>query len=168
MTVATQNDQDLSYMDRAIEIARVGASTPGAAPIGCVIVRDGKIVGEGYNEVDIRHDPTAHAEIVTIRRLGRALGSADLKGATLYSTLQPCGMCSMASIWAGIDRIVFGAGRGDVHRMYFEDRHLDTFDFIADAFRDDLRLTGGVRAAECAQLYYGPDDNPPGEKQGNV
>jgi tRNA(adenine34) deaminase len=168
MTVATQNDQDMCYMGRAIEIARVGARTPGAAPIGCLIVRDGLILGEGHNEVDIRHDPSAHAEIVAMRRVGRALGSADFQGATLYSTLQPCGMCSMASIWAGIGRIVYGAGRADVHRMYFEDRHLDTFDFIADAFRDDLRLTGGVRAAECAQLYYGPDDSPPVEKQGNV
>ena len=168
MTVVTQNDQDLCYMDRAIEIARVGARTPGAAPIGCVIVRDDQILGEGHNEVDIRHDPTAHAEIVTMQRVGRALGVADFRGATLYSTLQPCGMCSMASIWAGIGRIVYGAGRADVHRMYFEDRHLDTFDFIADSFRDDLTLTGGVRAAECALLYYGPTDNPPLEKQGNV
>jgi tRNA(adenine34) deaminase len=166
--VSIQNDQDLFFMNRAIEIARVGARTPGAAPIGCVIVRDGQILGEGHNEVDIRHDPTAHAEIVTMQRVGRALGSADFRGATLYSTLQPCGMCSMASIWAGIGRIVYGAGRANVHSMYFEDRHLDTFDFIADAFRDDLGLTGGVRAAECAQLYYGPTDNPPLEKQGNV
>jgi tRNA(adenine34) deaminase len=55
-----------------------------------------------------------------------------------------------------------------VHRMYFEDRHLDTFDFIADAFRDDLLLIGGVLAEECAALYYGPDDNPPLEDQGNI
>ncbi len=173
MTFSDRKNLDITYMGRAIAIARLGARTPGAAPIGCVpigcvIVRDGQILGEGHNEVDIRHDPTAHAEIVTIRRVGCTLGAADFRGATLYSTLQPCGMCSMASIWAGIGRIVFGAGRADVHRMYFEDRHLDTFDFIADAFRDDLGVTGGVRAAECAALYYGPTDRPPLEKQGNV
>lgn len=168
MTFSDRKNLDITYMGRAIAIARLGARTPGAAPIGCVIVRDGQILGEGHNEVDIRHDPTAHAEIVTIRRVGRTLGAADFRGATLYSTLQPCGMCSMASIWAGIGRIVFGAGRADVHRMYFEDRHLDTFDFIADAFREDLGVTGGVRAAECAALYYGPTDRPPLEKQGNV
>jgi tRNA(adenine34) deaminase len=168
MPMTTPTEEDLRYMRRAIELARIAAETPGALPIGCVIVRDGQILGEGHNEVDIRHDPTAHAEIVTMQRVGRVLGSADFGGATLYSTLQPCGMCSMASIWGKIGRIVYGAGREDVHRMYFEDRHLDTFDFIADAFRDDLVLIGGVLAEECAALYYGPDDNPPLEDQGNI
>jgi len=94
--------EDLNYMRRAIELARVAAVIPGAAPIGCVIVRDGEIIGEGYNEVDLRHDPTAHAEIVAMRRVGAGLGSASFDGATLYSTLQPCGMCSMACIWSKI------------------------------------------------------------------
>jgi tRNA(adenine34) deaminase len=105
MTISTE--EDLRYMRRAIELARIAAGTPGALPIGCVIVRDGEILGEGHNEVDIRHDPTAHAEIVTMQRVGRTLGSADFGGATLYSTLQPCGMCSMASIWGKIGRIVY-------------------------------------------------------------
>ena len=152
----------------AIELARVAAVIPGAAPIGCVIVRDGEIIGEGYNEVELRHDPTAHAEIVAMRRVGAGLGSASFDGATLYSTLQPCGMCSMACIWSKIGRIVYGAGREDVHRMYFEGRHLDTIDFIADAFRDDLSLIGGVLREECAALYYGPGDDPPPEEQANI
>lgn len=145
----------------------LGRQNPGS-PIGCVIVLDGKIVGEGHNEVDCRHDPTAHAEIVAIRRACDGLGLQQIDGATLYSTLQPCGMCSMASIWAGIGRIVFGAGREDVHKMYFEDRHLDTMDFIRDAYRDDLRIDGGVLRRECAAMYYGPDDVPPVEEQANI
>jgi tRNA(adenine34) deaminase len=168
MSISALSEEDLRYMRRAIELAHMAAAIPGASPIGCVIVRNGQILGEGHNEVEIRHDPTAHAEIVAMRRVGGALGSADFRGATLYSTLQPCGMCSMASIWSKIGRIVFGAGREDVHRMYFEDRHLDTFDFIADAFRDDLVLIGGVLGEECAALYYGPGDNPPPEDQGNI
>ena len=63
-------------------------------------------------------------------------------------TLQPCGMCTMASIWAKIGRIVFGAGRDDVHSEYFEDRHLDTMDFIRDTFRNDLSLEGGLMASD--------------------
>ena len=74
----------------------------------------------------------------------------------------------MASIWAGVERIVFGAGRDDVHRMYFEDRHLDTMDFIRDAFKDDLSLTGGVLSDRCARLYYRPDDFVPPEEQANT
>jgi tRNA(adenine34) deaminase len=126
------------------------------------------VVAEGHNEVGLRHDPTAHAEIVAIRRAGAALERDDLRGATLYSTLQPCGMCTMASIWSRIDRIVYGAGRDDVHRMYFEDRHLDTMNFIRDAYREDMPVVGGVMREECAALYYGPGDSPPPEEQGNV
>lgn len=151
-------------MRRAIAL---GQRNPGS-PIGCVIVLDGRIVGEGHNEVDACHDPTAHAEIVAIRRACTALGLQRLDGATLYSTLQPCGMCSMASIWAGIGRIVFGAGRADVHKMYFEDRHLGTMDFIGDAYRNDLRIEGGVLKEDCAAMYYRPWDAPPIEQQANV
>ena len=168
MKISATGQEDLRYMRRAIELAHAGAMTPGASPIGCVIVRDAKILGEGHNEVGLQNDPTAHAEIVSLRRVGKALGSAEFRGATLYSTLQPCGMCSMASIWGKIGRIVYGAGREDVHHMYFEDRHLDTFDFIADAFRDDLVITAGVLREECAALYYGPGDDPPREEPGNI
>src|SRR5690242_5047222 len=131
---------DHEYMQQALRLAQQGERAPGASPIGCVIVLDGRVVGEGHNEVGIQHDPTAHAEMVAIRRACAGLKRDDLRGATLYSTLQPCGMCTMASIWAHIGRIVYGAGRTEVHRMYFEDRHLDTMDFILDAYRDDLEV----------------------------
>jgi tRNA(adenine34) deaminase len=159
---------DEDFMRRAIELARRGEATPGASPIGCVIVRNGVIIAEGHNETELRCDPTGHAEIVTIRRAGQAVRGIELRGATLYSTLQPCGMCSMACIWAKIGRIVYGAGRADVHRLYFEDRHLDTADFIHDAFRNDLTLEGGVLAAECAALYYQPDEDVPIAEQANI
>ncbi len=115
----------------------------------------------------MRHDPTAHAEIVTIRRAGEKLQSHELRDAVLYTTLQPCGMCTMASIWAKVGRIVFGAGRDDVHKMYFEDRHLDTLDFIRDAYRDDLSIDGGVLATDCAALYVRPDEPVPQAEQFN-
>ncbi len=154
-------DQDLLYMRRAMEIARNAPQSQGAAPIGCVIVRDGKVLGEGSNEVGPQCDPTAHAEIVSIRLAADAVGKPDLSGATLYSTLQPCGMCSMASIWSKVSRIVFGAERHQVHEMYFEDRHFEAMDFINDAFRDDLEVVPGVLSDECAALYWKPGDNPP-------
>ncbi len=159
---------DLRWMRGALALARQGAGAPGASPIGCVIVLDGRVVGEGHNEVGLRHDPTAHAEIVAMRRACAALGRDDLRGATLYTTLQACGMCTMASIWARIGRIVHGAERDQVHRMYFEDRHLDTMNFIHDAYRDDLQVVGRVLGDECAALYHGPDDDVPRDEQGNV
>jgi len=155
-------------MQRAIDLARRGDAGEGTNPIGCVIVRDGSVIGEGCNEVGLRHDATAHAEIVAMRRAGKLLSCDELRGAVLYTTLQPCGMCTMASIWAKIGRIVYGAGREDVHAMYFEDRHLDTVDFIRDAFRDDLALEGGLMAAECATLYVPPDADVPESEQFNT
>ena len=160
-------EDDAKWMRRAIGLAREGEAKPGKSPIGCVIVRDGKVIGEGCNEVDQRHDATAHAEIVSMRRAGQKLQSDELRGAVLYSTLQPCGMCTMASIWAKLGRIVYGAGRDDVHRMYFEGRHLDTLDFIRDAFRDDMSLEGGLMAKECAELYVPPDAAVPESEQFN-
>ena len=119
-------DENRKWMQRAIALAREGDDAPGKNPIGCVIVRGGTVIGEGCNEVDLRHDTTAHAEIVSMRRAGKTLQSDELRDAALYTTLQPRGICTMASIWAKIGRIVYGAGREDVHKMYFEDRHLDT------------------------------------------
>ncbi len=159
---------DMRYMARAIELAEQAERRPGFAPIGCVIVMDGRIVGEGSNETEARNDPTAHAEMVAIRRAAAHLHTTELRGATLYTTLQPCGMCSMASIWARIGRIVYGAGRGDVHKMYFEGRHLNTIDFIHDAFRDDLHIQSGVLADRCAGLYARPSDKVPLSEWTNI
>lgn len=150
-------------MRMALEQARIGDQTPGAGEVGCVIVRDGKVLAAGHNEAERTHDPTAHAEIVTLRKLGQALQTIDFTGCTLYCTLQCCGMCTMACLWAKVGRIVFGAARGDVHSMYFEERHLNTADLIRDAFKEDLEVRGGVLVEECAKLYYRPGEEPPAE-----
>jgi tRNA(adenine34) deaminase len=69
----------------------------------------------------------------------------------------------MACLWAGISRIVYGAGRNEVHHIYFESRHNNTVDFIQDAFRDDLEIEGSVLAAGCSDLYAKPTDEVPNE-----
>jgi tRNA(adenine34) deaminase len=162
-----QPASDEFFMRRALALASSGEQRPGCAPIGCVIVLDGTIIGEGFNQVFARFDATAHAEIVAMRDAGTRLQTPLFRGATLYSTLQPCGMCTMASIWSNVSRIVYGAERHQVHTMYFEDRHLDTMDFIRDAFRDDIGIRGGVLGVECAGHYYGPNDTPPADQQTN-
>lgn len=164
---------DAHWMREALAVATSRGSDPASSPIGCVIVRDGRVVGSAHNECQILHDATAHAEMVAFRRAGAELATADnlggeLRGATLYTTLQPCGMCTMASIWSKVGRIVFGAGRDDVHQMYFEARHIDTLDFIANAYRDNLTFTGGVLRDECAKLYYPVNAVLPADKQGNL
>jgi tRNA(adenine34) deaminase len=150
---------DIQFMRLAIDQGYKGNTRPGGGEVGAVLVKDGVVAYHGFNEADHLHDPTAHAEMIAIRRLCAELKSTTLHGYTLYCTLQPCGMCTMACLWAGISRIVFGAGRDDVHAVYFESRHNDTVDFIRDAFRNDLEITGGVLVSECAKLYSKPEDS---------
>jgi len=159
---------DKRWMREAIAVARTKGADPADTPIGAVIVRDGRILSAEPNRTEELPDATAHAEMMAIRRACEGVGDMELRGATLYTTLQPCGMCTMATIWSKVARVVYGAGRDDVHEMYFEDRHIDTLSFIADAYRDDIVIEGGVLRAECAALYYGPDDEVPEEEQGNI
>ena len=159
---------DDHFMRMAIAAAVVDGREPAQSPIGCVIVEQGRVLGVMKNGVDRLQDATAHAEILAIRESGKGRLHGSLRGATLYTTLQPCGMCTMAAIWAKVGRIVYGAGRADVHRMYFEDRQIDTLDIITDAWRKDLVLTGGILREACASLYFRPWDDVPQALQGNL
>lgn len=159
---------DEQWMRMAIEVARSKGSDPSTSPLGCVIVLDGKVLAAERNQTHELPDATAHAEMMAIRRACESTGELELRGATLYSTLQPCGMCTMASIWSKVGRVVYGAGREDVHAMYFEAKHVDTLSFIGDAYRDDIVIEGGCLAAECATLYYPPDAELPVEEQANL
>ena len=149
-------------MSEALAVATSKGSYPASTRIDSVIVRDQKFIGFAHNECQTMHDAIAHAEMVAFRSAGLAVADDDnkdwqLRGATLYSTLQPCCMCTMASIWSELGRIVFSAGRNDVHRMYFEIRPINTLDFIAKAKHDSLTLTDGVLREDCVRLYYSPD-----------
>jgi tRNA(adenine34) deaminase len=155
------------FMREAIKVATRKGTDPALSPIGCVIVMGGKIIAAESNHVAEKHDAVAHAEIEAMRSAGRGFENGELRGATLYSTLQPCGMCTMASIWSKVGRIVFGAGREDVHQMYFEAKHVDTLNFVRNAYRDDLAVEGGILRDECSSLYYRPWDNVPVKDQGN-
>lgn len=162
------HEGDERWMRMAIEVARSKGSDPALSPLGSVIILGGRMIAAERNQTQDLPDATAHAEMMAIRRACESIGEMELRGATLYSTLQPCGMCTMASIWSKVGRVVYGAGREDVHAMYFEDRHIDTLSFIADAWRDDIIIEGGCLRAECAALYYQPDDIVPAEEQGNI
>jgi tRNA(adenine34) deaminase len=99
---------DASLMQRALELAWQ-ARESGEVPVGAVVVLDGAIVGEGFNQPIGAHDPTAHAEIVALRQAGQCVGNYRLSGATLYVTIEPCQMCVGAMIHARIARLVYGA-----------------------------------------------------------
>jgi tRNA(adenine34) deaminase len=166
--VISSKNEDEAWMRKAIEIARSEGSDPATSPLGSVIVLNGKMIARERNQTEELPDATAHAEMMAIRRGCEEMGEMVLRGATLYSTLQPCGMCTMASIWSKVGRVVYGAGRDDVHSMYFEAKHVDTLAFIADAYRDDIMIEGGCLREECARLYYPPDAVLSEEEQANL
>lgn len=99
---------DTAYMQEALQLA-ARAATTGEVPVGAVVVRDGVIVGRGYNQPIASADPTAHAEIMAMRDAGRTLGNYRLADCDLYVTLEPCVMCAGAIMHARIRRVFFGA-----------------------------------------------------------
>ena len=135
---------DAKWMCAALEEAR-RALEEGELPIGCVIVRDGRIVASAHNLREQTGDPTGHAEIVAIRRAARETGDWRLTGCALYVTLEPCPMCAGAISQARVERLVYGADdpgygcAGSVYRIP-ED----------PAFNHFCQSDGGVLAVECA------------------
>ncbi len=99
---------DIAYMQEALRLAAQAAAA-GEVPVGAVVVKDGTIVGRGYNQPITGTDPTAHAEIMAMRDASKALGNYRLADCDLYVTLEPCVMCSGAIMHARIRRVIFGA-----------------------------------------------------------
>ncbi len=134
-------------IDAALAEARL-ASAHGDVPIGAVILdADGRIVAVGHNERELHHDPTAHAEVVAIRRAAEALGSWHLDGCTLVVTLEPCTMCAGAIVAARIERLVFGA----------YDPKAGAVASLWDVVRDPRlnhrpEVVGGIAEDECGRL----------------
>jgi tRNA(Arg) A34 adenosine deaminase TadA len=117
------NCDDL-FLTRAIELARLGSEAGDGGPFGAVIVRDGRIIAEGWNSVVSSRDPTAHAEIGAIRTACSQLGHFHLTGCTLYASSEPCPMCLSAAYWARIERIVFANSRTEAAAIGFCDDEL--------------------------------------------
>lgn len=133
-------------MRQALQLA-ARAEQMGEVPVGALVVRDGRVLGEGWNQPIATRDPTAHAEILALRHAAAAVGDYRLGGATLYVTLEPCPMCAAAIAHARIARLVFGAwdprqgAAGSV------------FDLVAsEAMNHRVDAFGGVLSEECGAL----------------
>jgi tRNA(adenine34) deaminase len=140
---------DEEFMRVALALAEQ-ARGAGEVPVGAVVVRDGVVIGSGFNSPIGRHDPSAHAEILALRAAAAASGNYRLSGCTLYVTLEPCVMCSGAILHARIVRVVYGApdpktgACGSVLNLFAEDR-----------LNHHTAVTGGVLAEECGRLLTG-------------
>ena len=142
-----EDESDIGFMRRALELAR-RAQDEGEVPVGAVLVKDGEIVGEGWNRPIAANDPTAHAEIQALRAAAQGLGNYRLPGTTLYVTLEPCPMCAGAIVHARVGRVVFGArdprsgAAGSVFDLLPSD----------ERFNHRTEAQGGVEAEEAARM----------------
>lgn len=109
------------FMTRAIQLAMDSVQSSGGGPFGAVIVKDGTIVGEGANSVTSTNDPTAHAEVVAIRKACGKLGSFELLNCDLYTSCEPCPMCLGAIYWTRLARVYFANTTRDAARIGFDD-----------------------------------------------
>lgn len=112
------------FMRRAIQLSEEMMLENNGGPFGAVIVKDGEIIAEGYNQVTSTNDPTAHAEIVAIRNACEAVNSFRLEGTAIYCSCEPCPMCLSAIYWARIHKIYYANTRQDAHQIGFDDDHI--------------------------------------------
>ena len=142
-------EDEARWMRHALTLAQRAADA-GEVPVGAVLVKDGAVIGEGWNRPIATHDPSAHAEMIALRDAAASLGNYRLPGTTLYVTLEPCAMCAGAIIHARVERLVFGAAdpkAGAVHSVY---------DLIAQPrLNHAVQWHGGVLEAECADILRG-------------
>ena len=112
------------FLERAIELSRQGMQKGNGGPFGCVIVKNGEIVGEGCNEVLVKNDPTSHAEIVAIRDACKKLNTFQLTGCDVYTSCEPCPMCMGAIYWARPNRVIYANTKSDAAAVNFDDQFI--------------------------------------------
>lgn len=130
------------FMNKAIERSLYGMNNNYGGPFGAVIVKNGEIIAEGYNNVTSSNDPTAHAEITAIRNACKKLNTFDLSGCDLYTSCEPCPMCLSAIYWARINKIYYANTKEDAAKINFDD------DFIYQEFKKER----GERTIPVEQL----------------
>lgn len=138
--------RDSHFMREALMLAAEGAVL-GEVPVGAVVVYQGEVIGRGYNCPIVRHDPSAHAEMVAIRAASTALGNYRLPGSTLYVTLEPCSMCAGLIVHSRVARVVYGAVEPKAGVVQSQGQ------FFEQAFLNHRVLfEGGVLAEECGAI----------------
>lgn len=141
-----QHTDHIHWMRHALALARQAAAA-GEVPVGAVVVKDGKVIGEGCNSPITRHDPTAHAEVQALRAAAQQLGNYRLDGCTLYVTLEPCTMCSGATLHARVDTVVYGAAEPKTGAA---GSVLNVFGY--PEINHQTQVVHGVLAEECAAV----------------
>lgn len=121
MTTISNDNYEERFMQRAIELSEIAYKSGKGLPIGCVIVKDGKIVGEGHNEIFLRTNPTSHGEMVAIENACKNIGNLQLSDCEMYTTLEPCPMCLGAIYWAKLKAVYYANTNKNAAEVGFDD-----------------------------------------------
>ncbi len=140
------------YMQLAVEAAKEGMKQNLGGPFGAVVVRNGEVIAVAHNEVLGTNDPTAHAEVVALRRATAKLGSFHIPDCEIYSTCEPCPMCLAAIHWAGISKLYFGADRHDSTIGGFDDEFI--YQIINGTAESPLMKPEIIDKEECRDLFH--------------
>ena len=119
-----EKERDIIFLERAIELSKLGMESGQGGPFGCVVVRGNEIVGEGNNMVTSSNDPTAHAEVVAIRKACEKLGTYQLNECEIYTSCEPCPMCLGAIYWARPKRVVYANTKEEAAAIEFDDEFI--------------------------------------------
>ena len=124
MSRSNYTEEDKKFMKRAIALAEKGMDANAGGPFGAVVVKDGEIIAEGHNNVTSTNDPTAHAEVVVIRRACEKLESFQLTDCVIYTSCEPCPMCLGAIYWARPKKVFYACNREDAAEINFDDQFI--------------------------------------------
>jgi guanine deaminase len=152
------SDSHEQFMKRAIELAQRGVDTNAGGPFGCVIVKDGQIIGEGCNSVTSTNDPTAHAEVVAIRNACQTIGSFQLDGCHIYTSCEPCPMCLGAIYWARPARIFYAGTREDAANAGFDDQFI--YEEMEKQMADRTMKLENLSRDEALRVFQNWADKP--------
>ncbi len=144
------------FMRRALEISGSALDKPGTEPFGAVIVRDGRIVGEGLNHSAAHHDPTSHGETEAIRDACRNLQTVDLRGCELYTSCEPCALCVAAMVISGIGQMYYAASLGQAGPIFDPLPQGERFPIDCDHLSRECGAMVANRALRAEQKLDGP------------
>lgn len=145
------SDREKALMMQAINLSLEKMRSNEGGPFGAVITRDGEVISEGWNQVTSSNDPTAHAEVMAIRKACEKLKTFSLEGCEIYSSCEPCPMCLSAIYWARLDRLFFANSRDDAKAIGFDDAHI--YEEVGKPVHERVIPTVHMHLPEAAAVF---------------
>lgn len=147
------------FIDEAAQMAIKGIHQNAGGPFGCIIVKNGKIISRGYNQVTSTNDPTAHAEMVAIRQACKSLNSFQLDDCEIYTSCEPCPMCMAAIYWARPSKVYFANTHKDAQSIGFDDQFIyQELSLPIEKRKIEMQHIESVKAKEAFQLWQQKKD----------